>query len=291
MKERQYHERQILPVPSEKRLLVMLILFSLLCHVVVLVSLRHFQGIMAADHLSPVITVDLQAVAPSVGQKGATAEQALPAPLPVASRQMRKQMPVEKVLGTAKPQHKPKPVVQPDKRTNTSLAAAVEQPKADSALSTEAGFTVSTQSGADLSFTVAGTLNRSPTGEAGSSEKTEGESVLVEQKTPGAGYPDDAARSRYLEQVKKLIEKRLDYPLMARKVGMQGVVLVRCRVTRDGTPVAVEVARASSHPLLDQAALRSVARVGHFPAIPAEVAGDVVNLTIPLRFSLSERRR
>lgn len=290
MKEQTHHERQMLPVPAEKRLLVMLALFSLLCHVVVLVSLHHYQGIRVPDHLPPVITVDLQTVASSAGQSGPGAEQDLPAPRPVSSRKIRTQMPIEKAPGTAKPQHKATPVVPSGQQSNATFAAAVEQAKVDTALPTDAVFTASTPSGTHLPFAVTGTPSRSLAAATGSSDKVEGRSVIVEQKAPGAGYPGDAARARYLEQVKKLIEKRLDYPLMARKVGLQGVVLIRCQVTRDGSPVAVEVARASSHPLLDLAALRSVARVGRFPAVPAEVAGEVVDLTIPLRFSLGERR-
>jgi protein TonB len=96
------------------------------------------------------------------------------------------------------------------------------------------------------------------------------------------------ARNAYAERVRKLIEKYREYPLMARRMRMQGVVLVRCRLTRDGIPLSVEVAAASSYPLLDQAALRAVSCVSSYPPVPPEVEGEVVILEIPLRFSLSE---
>jgi len=77
---------------------------------------------------------------------------------------------------------------------------------------------------------------------------------------------------------------------MARKLGMQGSVQIRCRLSRDGARVSAEVAAASPYPLLDQAALRAVDRVGRFPAVPPEVAGEEVVLTIPLRFRLGKER-
>lgn len=273
MKERKHHERQILPVPAEKWLLATFALFSLVCHVVVLISWHHFQGKMVLDHLSSVITVDLQVASPPVGKAGLGTELAPPAPRPALSRQV----PIATAPAAVQPQRKSKPVGQSEQQTSTSVAAVVEQGEPGSAVSVVDA--ISPQSDVVL-----------PSAAAGSFEWVEGGSVGIGQKTTGAGSSGDAARARYLEQVKKLIEERLDYPLMARKMGMQGSVQIRCRLSRDGTRVAAEVAAASPYALLDQAALRAVDRVGRFPAVPPEVAGEEVVLTIPLRFRLGKER-
>lgn len=49
------------------------------------------------------------------------------------------------------------------------------------------------------------------------------------------------------------------YPRRARRLGQEGTVLLRVRVSASGRPIAVEVADSSGHPLLDEAARVAVA--------------------------------
>ena len=76
------------------------------------------------------------------------------------------------------------------------------------------------------------------------------------------------------------------YPLIARRRGMEGVVLLRVLVAADGRVTEVEIAEGSGFAVLDQSALEAV-RGWHFR--PASRGGRAVEarVEVPIRFSLS----
>jgi protein TonB len=75
------------------------------------------------------------------------------------------------------------------------------------------------------------------------------------------------------------------YPMLARRQGLEGVVLVEARIDQDGRLAGVEIKLGSGHPMLDAAALRlleaavEAARGQHRPERPAR-------LTIPIAYKL-----
>jgi protein TonB len=75
------------------------------------------------------------------------------------------------------------------------------------------------------------------------------------------------------------------YPSTARRFGQQGTVLLRVRVTPDGTPAEVELRESSGSAWLDHAALSAV-RQWRF--VPATQGGQAVAawVQVPLTFSL-----
>jgi periplasmic protein TonB len=78
------------------------------------------------------------------------------------------------------------------------------------------------------------------------------------------------------------------YPLLARRMGAQGVVLLRVRVQQDGSVAAVELVRSSGFALLDEAATRTVRDSWRF--IPARLDGVAVEswVEIPIQFVLAQ---
>lgn len=76
------------------------------------------------------------------------------------------------------------------------------------------------------------------------------------------------------------------YPLVARRRGMEGVVLLRVLVAADGRVAEVEIAEGSGFAVLDQSALETV-RGWRFR--PASRGGRAVEarVEVPIRFSLS----
>jgi protein TonB len=78
------------------------------------------------------------------------------------------------------------------------------------------------------------------------------------------------------------------YPLLARRMGAQGVVLLRVRVQRDGSVAAVELVRSSGFALLDEAATRTVRDSWRF--LPARLDGVAVEswVEIPIQFVLAQ---
>lgn len=75
------------------------------------------------------------------------------------------------------------------------------------------------------------------------------------------------------------------YPLSARRLGLEGEVVIRARVSARGTVATAEVERSSGHAALDRAALAAVKRYRYAPARRAgqPVAYDV---RVPVLFRL-----
>lgn len=78
-----------------------------------------------------------------------------------------------------------------------------------------------------------------------------------------------------------------DYPLAARRLGLQGAVILRVLVSPAGLPAEIKLAHSSQSPLLDDAALRAVRRWRFVPGRRGDtpVAAWV---EVPIRFRLSD---
>ena len=77
------------------------------------------------------------------------------------------------------------------------------------------------------------------------------------------------------------------YPVVARRLGMEGVVLLDVLVAPDGSAADVRLARSSGHQQLDDSAVRTVRERWRF--IPARRNGAAVEsrVTVPIRFRLA----
>jgi len=93
-------------------------------------------------------------------------------------------------------------------------------------------------------------------------------------------------RAHYLQHCRSLIERNKEYPVMARKGRVEGTVIVRSVVARDGSLRQCLINRTSGAGLLDNAALRAVRNVGQFPPPPLELPGVELVLDIPITFRL-----
>jgi periplasmic protein TonB len=78
------------------------------------------------------------------------------------------------------------------------------------------------------------------------------------------------------------------YPLIARRIGAQGEVLLRVLVRPDGSVATVELARSSGFSLLDESATRTVRENWRF--IPARHDGTPVEswVEVPIKFVLAD---
>jgi len=87
----------------------------------------------------------------------------------------------------------------------------------------------------------------------------------------------------YLQQLRSLLASRRVYPLAARRMGVEGVVMVGFTIGPDGSFSGVQVRRSSGAKVLDRAALQTVQSLsGSLPRPPA--IGDT-----PLRTSVALR--
>lgn len=78
------------------------------------------------------------------------------------------------------------------------------------------------------------------------------------------------------------------YPALSRRLGEEGVVMLRVYVAPDGTPREVQVRKSSGSPRLDRSAAEAVERWKFVPAREGDrpVGAWVI---VPVRFSLSDR--
>lgn len=102
---------------------------------------------------------------------------------------------------------------------------------------------------------------------------------------PGSGA--GSALQGYLKEVRRLLEKHKDYPHMARRRQLQGIVVMVFTISSGGQIESYRVGRASGHDLLDEAAKETIRRVGHFPPFPADLNRQKLTIEIPLAFRLS----
>ncbi|MEW6297266.1 MAG: energy transducer TonB [Thermodesulfobacteriota bacterium] len=78
------------------------------------------------------------------------------------------------------------------------------------------------------------------------------------------------------------------YPFMARRMGAQGVVLLRVHVRADGSVAEVEIGQSSGFLLLDKSAVQTVRESWRF--IPARLDGVPIEswVEVPIRFVLGD---
>ena len=102
-----------------------------------------------------------------------------------------------------------------------------------------------------------------------------------------AGPVDVKQEQAYLATLKEIIERNKEYPLTARKGGMEGTVRIRCALLRNGELRDAAVIKPSGYTILDNAALRAVRSAGRFPGVPTEIKGDTFSFVAPITFRLA----
>ena len=96
--------------------------------------------------------------------------------------------------------------------------------------------------------------------------------------------------SGYLSRIRCMLEKIKDYPPEARRAGMEGTVLVRFTLNRDGMVGAAEISGSSGTSLLDQAALHFITIAARFPPFPESFSRQMMTLEVPIIYKLADAR-
>lgn len=91
---------------------------------------------------------------------------------------------------------------------------------------------------------------------------------------------------RYLYELKKLLERRKNYPLMARKMGHTGTVTMRFTLKADGTLAGSEVVGKAPYESLNQAAVTLVEGINGMKPFPQEIRKDSWSITVPIEYTL-----
>jgi protein TonB len=87
-------------------------------------------------------------------------------------------------------------------------------------------------------------------------------------------------------EVADMLERNKRYPSDARNRHQQGTVQLAFSIDREGRVVGSRIVTSSGSPALDKEALELAKRASPFPPPPHELAGDQINLSVPIRFNI-----
>ena len=115
-----------------------------------------------------------------------------------------------------------------------------------------------------------GTLVRGP--------RTAAEHVLQQEDPPDY--------QRVLSDLRRLVQKSLRYPEVARRKGIEGAVAVQFTMSTEGYAEDMAVSESSGSRILDRAALQSISKIFPYPDPPE----TPLHFTIPVTYRLTKQR-
>lgn len=90
----------------------------------------------------------------------------------------------------------------------------------------------------------------------------------------------------YYKNLNSLMSTRRDYPRSARRLGLEGTVLVEMVIDHRGQILSVKLVQSSGHQVLDQAAIAQVHKIGKVPSIPNQIKRNSMTFRIPFEYRL-----
>ncbi|ASD65401.1 energy transducer TonB [Bdellovibrio bacteriovorus] len=92
---------------------------------------------------------------------------------------------------------------------------------------------------------------------------------------------------RYLYEIKKLLERRKRYPMLAKKMGQTGKVTMRFTLAQDGSLLTSEIVEKTPYDSLNQAALDLVKGIHGLKPFPQEIQRGSWSITVPIEYVLN----
>ena len=89
----------------------------------------------------------------------------------------------------------------------------------------------------------------------------------------------------YLGQIRKQVLKQIDYPRRAQKENIEGLVVLRINLDRNGNVTGSEVAQTADD-LLDAAAMTAVKKASPYPRPPEQLEGEQFQILVPVVFKI-----
>lgn len=122
-----------------------------------------------------------------------------------------------------------------------------------------------------------------------------GNGVAGKAPTPGFGNSEGSiygtakngltdVRSLYRAELRAQIEKNKTYPVLAKRLGQQGTVVVAFTLLEDGKIKDVKIDQPSRYEHLNASALEAVKKVEKFKPIPKEIGEAMMEIKVPINF-------
>ena len=101
-----------------------------------------------------------------------------------------------------------------------------------------------------------------------------------------SGEGNSDSLKKFLEDIRGEIEKNKDYPLFARKNGIEGTVYINFHIGSDGKSENIGIWKSSGSKVLDESAIRTLRSLKNISAMPEEIRE--LNITVPIAYRLTE---
>jgi protein TonB len=102
----------------------------------------------------------------------------------------------------------------------------------------------------------------------------------------GTGVDRKKLVGGYVRKVARTVAEHRYYPRLARRNGLEGVVILKLTIDEDGTVLSVEVEQSSGHGVLDRAALEALRELEALPRPPRALGWKQKQLRVPVRYNL-----
>ncbi len=109
--------------------------------------------------------------------------------------------------------------------------------------------------------------------------------VALPTLAPKSVVDTSSILDRYTSSVRALIAQNLHYPSRAKRYRIEGVVVVSFTILKDGTITTIIVDKKSKN-LLKKGALKTLRSIS-FEPIPSELKQDKLEISLPIKFSIS----
>ncbi|UXR66033.1 TonB family protein [Bdellovibrio bacteriovorus] len=126
-----------------------------------------------------------------------------------------------------------------------------------------------------------------PTGKTAGSLAGTSDKGALEGREGVANGIEVSPEQRYLYEIKKLLERRKRYPMLAKKMGQTGKVTMRFTLAQDGSLLASEVLEKAPYDTLNQAAHDLVKGIHGMKPFPHEIQKTSWVITVPIEYVLN----
>jgi len=98
----------------------------------------------------------------------------------------------------------------------------------------------------------------------------------------------DLISGSYTKELFALVRAKQRYPQKAHREGIQGKLVVRITIDKEGEVIDQQILQRSGSRVLDRGVLKMLRRTGPFPKIPEELNLEEFTVELPLSFQFSE---
>lgn len=100
--------------------------------------------------------------------------------------------------------------------------------------------------------------------------------------------PSESTRSQIQTRLLEDVHRHFEYPLLARRRGWQGTVLLTFTLESDGVLERIHVVRSSGYDVLDNSAIAALKRVGRLAEAEHWLNGRAFEMRIPVIYKLKD---